>query len=72
MATASTTPQGKNKETLFPPRRGQIKAQIFGTVVKAVVSAVSKAKKGEDSDGTSTSTSTTTTPQQSGYNSEGN
>ncbi|XP_021278895.1 uncharacterized protein LOC110412628 [Herrania umbratica] len=76
MATASTTPQRK-KDRNLPPRRGQVKAQIFESVAKTVVSAASKAKqalgknKGEGSDGKSTS-STTTTPPQSGYNSEGN
>ncbi|XVF20177.1 hypothetical protein REPUB_Repub11eG0175600 [Reevesia pubescens] len=76
MATASTTPQRKKKETHVLPRRGQIKAQIFASMVKAVVSAPSKVKevlrknKGEGSDGKSSS-STTTTPPQSGYNSEG-
>ncbi|XWS53226.1 hypothetical protein CRYUN_Cryun11dG0139700 [Craigia yunnanensis] len=76
MATASTTPQRKKKETQFPPRRGQIKAHIFESLVKTVVSAASKAKEAlgknkEGSDGKSSS-STTTTPPQSGYNSEGN
>ncbi|XWS71770.1 hypothetical protein CRYUN_Cryun03dG0167200 [Craigia yunnanensis] len=45
MATASTNPQRKKKETRFPPRRGQIKAQIFESLVKTVVSAASKAKE---------------------------
>ncbi|XVF05625.1 hypothetical protein REPUB_Repub05bG0188900 [Reevesia pubescens] len=73
MATDST----KKKETQFPPRRGQIKAQIFESMVKTVVSVASKAKealgknKVERSDGKSSS-STTTTPPQSAYNSEGN
>ncbi|XVE59146.1 hypothetical protein DITRI_Ditri05aG0022200 [Diplodiscus trichospermus] len=77
MATASTNTQRKKKETQVPPRRGQIKAQIFESMVKTVVSAASKAKealgknKGDGSDGRCSS-STTTTPPQSGYNSEGN
>ena len=77
MATAYTTPQRKKKEMQIPLRRGQIKAQIFESMVKTVISAASKAKeslgkgKGEGSEGKSSS-STTTTPPQSGYNSEGN
>ena len=47
MATASTTPQRKRKETQFPPRRGQIKAHIFESMVKTVVSAASKAKEAQ-------------------------
>ncbi|XWS74230.1 hypothetical protein CRYUN_Cryun02cG0197900 [Craigia yunnanensis] len=75
MGTASTNPQRK-KERQFPPRRGQIMAQIFESMVKTVVSAASKSKEtlrkneGEGSDGKSSST--TTTPPQSGYNSERN
>ena len=44
MATA-TNPQRKKKKTQFPPRRGQIKAQIFESMAKTVVSAASKAKE---------------------------
>ncbi|XVE59145.1 hypothetical protein DITRI_Ditri05aG0022100 [Diplodiscus trichospermus] len=44
MATASTNSQRK-KETQVPPRRGQIKAQIFESMVRTVFSAASKAKE---------------------------
>ncbi|XWS28921.1 hypothetical protein CRYUN_Cryun25bG0113400 [Craigia yunnanensis] len=77
MATAYTTPQWKKKEKQIPPRRGQIKAQIFESMVKTVSSAASKAKealrksKEEGNEGKSSS-STTTNPPQSGYNSEEN
>lgn len=77
MATASNDSQRKKKERQFPPRRGQIKAQIFRSMVKTVVSAASKAEealgknKGKGSDGKSCS-SATTTPPESGYNTEGN
>ncbi|XVF46418.1 hypothetical protein PTKIN_Ptkin03bG0025000 [Pterospermum kingtungense] len=77
MATPTDDHPQRKKETQFPPRRGKIKAQIFESIIKTMVSAASKAKevlgknRGEGSDGKNSS-STTTTPPQSGYNSEGN
>ncbi|TYH16301.1 hypothetical protein ES288_A05G106400v1 [Gossypium darwinii] len=69
----------KKKKTQFPPRRGRVKAQIFESIVKTVVSAASKTKeemgknKSEVCDGKScSSSSTTSTPPQSGYTCEGN
>ncbi|MBA0594653.1 hypothetical protein Gorai_011551 [Gossypium raimondii] len=69
----------KKKKTQFPPRRGRVKAQIFESIAKTVVSAASKTKeemgknKSEGYDGKScSSSSTTSTPPQSGYTSEGN
>ncbi|PPR91487.1 hypothetical protein GOBAR_AA29200 [Gossypium barbadense] len=69
----------KKKKTQFPPRRGRVKAQIFESIVKTVVSAASKTKeemgknKSEGCDGKScSSSSTTSTPPQSGYTCEGN
>ncbi|OMO91437.1 hypothetical protein COLO4_18387 [Corchorus olitorius] len=73
MATAPTYPQRKNRETSLPPKRGQVKAQIFESMAKTVVSAFKAfvGNKGEGSDGKSSS-SATTTPPESGYNSAGN
>ncbi|GMI92077.1 hypothetical protein HRI_002877000 [Hibiscus trionum] len=79
MASASAVPERKNKKkvTEFPPRRGQVKAQILKSIAKTVASAASKAReamaknKGEGSDGKSSS-SGTSTPPQSAYVSEGN
>ncbi|KAE8734448.1 Detected protein of unknown function [Hibiscus syriacus] len=79
MASGSTCQERKNKRkvTQFPPRRGHVKAQIFGSIVKSVVSVASKAKeataknKGEGSDGKSSSSGTSSS-HQSGYFSEGN
>ncbi|XVE79696.1 hypothetical protein DITRI_Ditri14bG0078700 [Diplodiscus trichospermus] len=41
MATGSSAHQMK-KETRFPPRRDQIKAQMFASMVKTIVSAALK------------------------------
>ncbi|KAF8396646.1 hypothetical protein HHK36_018270 [Tetracentron sinense] len=74
MEKRDSTPSKKEKASL-PPKRGQIKAKIFGDIVKTVVTVVSKAggglgiKRGEGSGGES---STSTSPPQSSYNSEGN
>ncbi|KAE8656846.1 Detected protein of unknown function [Hibiscus syriacus] len=71
--------KNKKKVTRFPPRRGQVKAQIFESIVKSVASVASKGKakeamaknEAEDNDGKSSS-SGTSTPPQSGYASQGN
>ncbi|KAG2673666.1 hypothetical protein I3843_13G090000 [Carya illinoinensis] len=41
MASASTNPE-KKKNASFPPKRGQIKAQIFESLAETVVSAFSR------------------------------
>ncbi|KAA8543980.1 hypothetical protein F0562_021843 [Nyssa sinensis] len=74
MATASSNPS-KKQNTNAPPKRGQIKAQMFESFVQTVTSVVSKAKealgnirRGSGSDSSSASTS----PLPSAYNSDGN
>ena len=60
----------------FPPKRGQIKAQIFESLTKTVVSRASKLGKavgriiGEGGSGSGGSASSTPPP--SAYNSDGN
>ncbi|KAK1586786.1 hypothetical protein Q3G72_006133 [Acer saccharum] len=73
MATVYSTPQKRKSERNFPPKRGKIKAKIFETLMKKVVSVASKASgraaeknRGEGSD------SATATPPPSAYNSEAN
>lgn len=70
MATAPSPPRGKSNARL-PPKRGQIKAQIFDGLVKTVSSAAAKAGTaiGLGSNG---DTSGTGSPPPSGYNSDGN
>ncbi|KAF3453976.1 hypothetical protein FNV43_RR04418 [Rhamnella rubrinervis] len=59
----------KKEKRRVPPKRGQIKGQIFENLIKSVVSMVSKAgETGETSGGTSASA----TPPASAYNSDGN
>ncbi|KOM44234.1 hypothetical protein LR48_Vigan05g183900, partial [Vigna angularis] len=73
----SGTPQ--KKKSNLPPKRGQIKAQIFSSLVDSVSSTISKTgesilnvfgKSGGDSGSASASSASTPTP--SGYNSETN
>ncbi|TQD74992.1 hypothetical protein C1H46_039460 [Malus baccata] len=70
METTSSTPQ-KYKTTTFPaiPRRGQIKLQILGNLVKAVTSkpGAQGKNRGEGGGG-----SASTTPSPSAYNSDAN
>lgn len=73
METGSSTPQEK-KTASFPPRRGQIKAKIFESLVKAVTNMTSKPEaqgknRGEGSGGGG-SASTTSPP--SAYSSDAN
>ena len=74
MATNSPTAQKKNQTTL-PPRRGKIKAKIFESLVKTVVSTLTSnagggapeaaaAAAGEASSGS-------VSPAPTGYNSDG-
>ncbi|QHN76984.1 hypothetical protein HN51_054422 [Arachis hypogaea] len=70
----ASTPE--KKRSSFPPKRGQIKAEIFNGLASSVVSTVSRV--GESlrnmigNGGTSPSSSSTSTPPPSAYNSEGN
>ncbi|KAG6629309.1 hypothetical protein CIPAW_14G075900 [Carya illinoinensis] len=71
---AATFPNtDKKKNSSFPPRRGQIKAQIFGSIAKKVVSTASKVGaalekiRGEDRSGGNSASST---PPSSAYNSD--
>lgn len=75
----SGTPQ--KKKSNLPPKRGQIKAQIFSSLVDSVSSTISKTgesirnvfeKSGGDSGSGSASASSASTPPPSGYNSETN
>lgn len=61
------TPQKIKGETRVPPRRGKIKAQIFESLYKTVVSAASKAFGGNRRDSNDSAT-----PPLSTYNSDGN
>lgn len=84
MASASTNPEKKRNASL-PPKRGQIKAQIFESLVETVVSAVSRVGEalgrirgeGSSSSGGSSVTLTppestaSSTPHPSAYNSDG-
>jgi hypothetical protein len=62
----------------FPPKRGQIKAQIFESLAKTVVSRASKLGKavgriiGEGGSGSGSGGSASSTPPLSAYNSDGN
>ncbi|KAM1277098.1 hypothetical protein ACFX2I_029511 [Malus domestica] len=73
METTSSTPQ-KNKTTTFPaiPRRGQIKLQIFGNLVKAVSNMTSKPGAQGKNRGEGGGGSASTTPSPSAYNSDAN
>lgn len=72
MATTSSTTQ-KKKETSLPPKRGQIKVQIFGNLIKkTVTSFVSKDGSGGNNRGDNGGSSASTTPPASAYNSDGN
>ncbi|TKY48482.1 hypothetical protein E2542_SST25901 [Spatholobus suberectus] len=68
----SSTPQ--RKKASLPPKRGQIKAQIFNSLVNSVTSTI--AKTGESLRNVigngGGSGSATSTPPPSGYNSESN
>ena len=72
--TSSSTPE--KKKASFPPKRGQIKAEIFNGLVTTVVSTISKV--GESvrniigNGGNKGGGSESSTPPPSTYNSEGN
>ncbi|KAK4606268.1 hypothetical protein RGQ29_000501 [Quercus rubra] len=69
--TSSSTPQKENSK--LPPKRGQIKARIFESFVKKVVSTASKLVKIGGKGGCSeSSASSKSTPPSSAYNSEAN
>ncbi|KAG2673667.1 hypothetical protein I3843_13G090100 [Carya illinoinensis] len=74
MANVTSNTEQK-KSTSFPPRRGQVKAQIFESLAKKVVSAVSKVgealgmNRGNDGNGGASASST---PPPSSYNSDVN
>ncbi|EXC33215.1 hypothetical protein L484_011192 [Morus notabilis] len=65
MASISPTNEKKKKETSIPPKRGQIKAQIFESLVKTVVSMAS----GAGAHSATGETSASTAPPPSSYNS---
>ncbi|KAH1142062.1 hypothetical protein AAZX31_12G070100 [Glycine max] len=67
MATNNSTVH--NKKTSFPPKRGQIKAQIFSNLVKIVASKFSKDEK--DDDDKNGGDSAISTPPPSAYSSDG-
>ncbi|KAK3442224.1 hypothetical protein EUGRSUZ_B02450 [Eucalyptus grandis] len=74
MATAPSPPRGNgsgNGNGRLPPKRGQIKAQIFEGFVKTLSSAAAKAGNAIGL-GSTGATSGTGSPPPSGYNSEGN
>ncbi|ONI00471.1 hypothetical protein PRUPE_6G090700 [Prunus persica] len=74
MASTSSTPQEK-KNTNRPPKRGQIKVQIFENLVKAVASSMTSKpgaqgrNRGEEGGGGG---SASQTPPPSAYNSDAN
>ncbi|GFY93109.1 hypothetical protein Acr_08g0015050 [Actinidia rufa] len=72
---ASTPPNPSKKQNpSFPPKRGQIKAQIFGSWVNALSLAVSKAGEAlgriRRGGGGSSGGSTSESPPPSAYNSD--
>lgn len=70
MATTSSTPLNNNKKS-FPPKRGQIKAQIFESLAAAVSSMASKAGEALGIIREGGGTSATASPAPSSYNSDG-
>ncbi|KAJ1395111.1 hypothetical protein SESBI_33638 [Sesbania bispinosa] len=70
MSTASSTPQ--KKKASFPPKRGQIKAEIFNGFVSSVASTVSKVGESLRNVIGNGGGSASSTPPPSGYNSESN
>lgn len=73
METTSSTPQKKKSATFPPtPRRGQIKLQIFGNLVKAVSNMASKPGAQGKNRGEGGGGSASTTPPPSAYNSDAN
>ncbi|KAJ0021068.1 hypothetical protein Pint_32258 [Pistacia integerrima] len=70
MSTAPPpTPQKTKREKSFPPKRGKIKAKIFASLYKTVVSAASRAFAGNRGDGTDSATPPLSS---SAYNSDAN
>ncbi|KAI3411358.1 uncharacterized protein J3R85_018067 [Psidium guajava] len=70
MATAPSPPRGNGNPRL-PPKRGQIKAQIFEDLVKSVSSAAARAGNLIGLGNTGETSGTGSSPP-SGYNSDGN
>ncbi|KAM0999649.1 hypothetical protein ACFX15_006143 [Malus domestica] len=71
METASSMSQEK-KTTRFPPRRGKIKAEVFESIVKAVVKRASKPAGQEKNREEGGGNSASTTPPPTAYNSDAN
>lgn len=77
MATGSPSPLKKGNSGL-PPKRGQIKAQIFESLKKAVLSVASKSgetlgiRRSSGGHGDASGSSASATPPPSGYNSDWN
>ncbi|KAL5056002.1 hypothetical protein RYX36_036684 [Vicia faba] len=59
----------KEKPNL-PPKRGNIKAQIFSNLIKFVASSISKDAKSKENYDNKDGGSTTSTPPSSAYNSD--
>lgn len=71
VSAPSATSQNDRNRTTLPPRRGQIKAQIFESMVKAAKAAAAAAFLGiRNSRGDSSNSDDTPPP--STYNSDGN
>ena len=68
--TSSSTPE--KKKASFPPKRGQIKAEIFNGLVTTVVSTISKVGESVRNIIGNGGGSESSTPPPSTYNSEGN
>ncbi|KAB1226100.1 hypothetical protein CJ030_MR1G025589 [Morella rubra] len=73
---ASASPKNvKKKNSRFPPKRGRIKALIFGSLASKIVSVASKAGEKMERirrEGGSGGNSASSTPSPSAYNSDGN
>ncbi|OIW05780.1 hypothetical protein TanjilG_23566 [Lupinus angustifolius] len=69
MATTSSLTHDKDKANL-PPKRGQIKAQIFSSFVKFVTSKGEKITENNDDNNNNAGGSASTTPPPSAYNSD--
>ncbi|KAF3973211.1 hypothetical protein CMV_003358 [Castanea mollissima] len=75
-SSSTFTPMASNssKNTNFPPKRGQIKARIFGSLANSVVSAASKVGEAVGrmvGEGGSGRNSASSTPPPTAYNSDG-
>jgi hypothetical protein len=72
MATASANTEKKSNGSFDIPKRGQVKAQMFDSLAKTLVSAASKVGKALGGAAGSGGNSAATTPPPSAYNSDGN